>query len=250
MVNRMAKKPIIFAMANPDPEITPEDVLAARDDAIIATGRSDYPNQINNVLGFPFMFRGALDVQASDDQRRHEDRRRPCAGGAGSRGGARSGRRRISRPAAGIRSRLHHPGAIRSAADDARAAGGGAGSHGQWRCAPADRQHGRLRRPAEGRLDPVAGWLHVTFDKVRAAPKRVIFAEGEEPAVIRAANAYFRPRLRRADAGRQRPTTVKAQLQGPRHQAQGRVRALLDTRTLALYGAIHGLLYKRLQRRG
>jgi malate dehydrogenase (oxaloacetate-decarboxylating)(NADP+) len=64
MVKTMAKEPIIFAMANPDPEITPEEVRAVRDDAIIATGRSDYPNQINNVLGFPYIFRGALDVAA------------------------------------------------------------------------------------------------------------------------------------------------------------------------------------------
>src|SRR6202521_1742783 len=65
MVKVMAEKPIIFAMANPDPEITPEEVAAVRDDAIMATGRSDYPNQINNVLGFPYIFRGALDVQAT-----------------------------------------------------------------------------------------------------------------------------------------------------------------------------------------
>jgi malate dehydrogenase (oxaloacetate-decarboxylating)(NADP+) len=65
MVKNMAKEPIIFAMANPDPEITPEDVRKVRSDAIIATGRSDYPNQINNVLGFPFIFRGALDVAAT-----------------------------------------------------------------------------------------------------------------------------------------------------------------------------------------
>src|ERR1700744_4910828 len=64
MVASMADKPIIFAMANPDPEITVEDVAAVRDDAIMATGRSDYPNQINNVLGFPYIFRGALDVRA------------------------------------------------------------------------------------------------------------------------------------------------------------------------------------------
>jgi malate dehydrogenase (oxaloacetate-decarboxylating)(NADP+) len=64
MIAPMAERPIIFALANPDPEITPEDVLAVRPDAIVATGRSDYPNQINNVLGFPFIFRGALDVRA------------------------------------------------------------------------------------------------------------------------------------------------------------------------------------------
>ena len=64
MVASMAPTPIIFALANPDPEIAPEEVAAVRDDAIIATGRSDYPNQVNNVLGFPFLFRGALDVRA------------------------------------------------------------------------------------------------------------------------------------------------------------------------------------------
>ncbi len=66
MVASMAKDPVIFAMANPDPEITPEDALSVREDIIMATGRSDYPNQVNNVLGFPFIFRGALDVRASD----------------------------------------------------------------------------------------------------------------------------------------------------------------------------------------
>jgi malate dehydrogenase (oxaloacetate-decarboxylating)(NADP+) len=64
MVRSMASRPIIFAMANPDPEITPEEVHAVRGDAIVATGRSDYPNQVNNVLGFPYIFRGALDVRA------------------------------------------------------------------------------------------------------------------------------------------------------------------------------------------
>ncbi len=64
MVAKMAPKPLVFAMANPDPEITPDEVRSVRDDAIIATGRSDYPNQVNNVLGFPFIFRGALDVRA------------------------------------------------------------------------------------------------------------------------------------------------------------------------------------------
>ena len=66
MVASMAKKPIIFALANPTPEIMPEEILEVRDDAIIATGRSDYPNQVNNVLGFPYIFRGALDVRAKD----------------------------------------------------------------------------------------------------------------------------------------------------------------------------------------
>jgi len=65
MLLSMADRPIVFACSNPDPEIKPEIALATRDDVIIATGRSDYPNQVNNVLGFPFIFRGALDVRAS-----------------------------------------------------------------------------------------------------------------------------------------------------------------------------------------
>ena len=65
MVKSMGKNPIIFAMANPTPEIFPDEVHEIRDDAIMATGRSDFPNQINNVLGFPFIFRGALDVRAT-----------------------------------------------------------------------------------------------------------------------------------------------------------------------------------------
>ena len=66
MVSKMANRPLIFALANPDPEITPEEVMSVREDAIVATGRSDYPNQINNVLGFPYIFRGALDVRATE----------------------------------------------------------------------------------------------------------------------------------------------------------------------------------------
>ena len=64
MIKKMAKNPIIFACANPDPEIIPEDIEKVRKDAIIATGRSDYPNQVNNLIGFPYIFRGALDVRA------------------------------------------------------------------------------------------------------------------------------------------------------------------------------------------
>ncbi|MBL0901458.1 MAG: NADP-dependent malic enzyme, partial [Reyranella sp.] len=78
MVQSMAAKPIIFAMANPDPEITPEDVKSVRADAIIATGRSDYPNQVNNVLGFPYIFRGALDVRATTI---NEEMKTPAADG-------------------------------------------------------------------------------------------------------------------------------------------------------------------------
>ena len=97
MVRSMAQDPIVFAMANPDPEIAYEEARAARPDAIVATGRSDYPNQVNNVLGFPFIFRGALDVRATDinDAMKLAAVRRAGRAGAGGRA-----RRRCSRPTA------------------------------------------------------------------------------------------------------------------------------------------------------
>ena len=116
MVKSMADKPIIFAMANPDPEITVEDVAAVRSDAIMATGRSDYPNQINNVLGFPYIFRGALDVRARAINMEMKIAAAHALAAAGARGCARRGRGRLRR-AAEIRAGLHHSGAVRSAAD-------------------------------------------------------------------------------------------------------------------------------------
>ena len=73
MLKAMANDPIVFAMANPDPEINYKLAIDTRDDIIMATGRSDHPNQVNNVLGFPFIFRGALDVRATKNQRGHEN---------------------------------------------------------------------------------------------------------------------------------------------------------------------------------
>ena len=96
MVKSMAAKPIIFAMANPDPEITAEEVAEVRDDAIMATGRSDYPNQVNNVLGFPYIFRGALDVRATTINMEMKIAAAQRARRARARGRARRGRRRLS----------------------------------------------------------------------------------------------------------------------------------------------------------
>ena len=78
MVAKMAAKPVIFALANPNPEITPEDAHAVRDDVVMATGRTDYPNQVNNVLCFPYIFRGALDSRRDHHHRRDGDRRGAC----------------------------------------------------------------------------------------------------------------------------------------------------------------------------
>ena len=97
MVKDMAPSPIIFAMANPDPEITPPEAKAARPDAIVATGRSDYPNQVNNVLGFPFIFRGALDVRATGINEEMKIAAAHALAAAGARAGARGSRRGLWR---------------------------------------------------------------------------------------------------------------------------------------------------------
>ena len=198
MVKSMAAKPIIFAMANPDPEITPEEVAEVRSDAIVATGRSDYPNQINNVLGFPFIFRGALDVQASTINEAMKI--------AAAKALAELARADVPDQVAAaflgrqvdVRARLHHPGAVRSAPHHPRAARRRQGGHGNGRRAQADRRHGSLRRAAfaAGSI-PVAGWLHSIFAQVRNAPKRIVFAEGEQPQIARAANAFHNAGLGR-----------------------------------------------------
>ena len=191
MVDGMADKPIIFAMANPDPEITPEEVYTVREDAIVATGRSDYPNQINNVLGFPFIFRGALDVQASTindtmkiaaahalaELAREEVPDQVAAAFAGRR--ATFGPEYIIPAPFDPRLIVNIPMAVAKAAMDSGVA--------RKPIVDMEAYSARLK----GRLDPMAGWLQSTFTAVRADPKRVVFAEGEDPAVIRAAHAYF-----------------------------------------------------------
>ena len=140
MIASMADQPIIFAMANPDPEITVEEVAAVRDDAIMATGRSDYPNQINNVLGFPYIFRGALDVRATTINMEMKIAAARGARRARAGGRARRGRGRLRR-ATEIRAGLHHPGAVRSAPDLFDSAGGRESRDGFRRRTPADRRH-------------------------------------------------------------------------------------------------------------
>ena len=186
----MAPKPIIFAMANPDPEITPEEVAEVRDDAIMATGRSDYPNQINNVLGFPYIFRGALDVRATTINMEMKI--------AAARALAELAREDVpdevaaaygARPKFGPR--LHHSGAVRSAAD----LSGAAGDRARRRWKPASRaSRSSTWTPiasncARAAIPSPACWQHV-FERLRREPKRVVFAEGEEEQVIRAAASF------------------------------------------------------------
>jgi malate dehydrogenase (oxaloacetate-decarboxylating)(NADP+) len=190
MVKSMNDSPIIFAMANPDPEITPEDVHAARDDAIVATGRSDYPNQVNNVLGFPYIFRGALDVRAStinDAMKaaaanalaalaREDVPDEVAAAYSGER--PQYGRQYIIPVPFDPRLISRVSPAVAQAAMDSGVA--------QRPIIDMDNYRAELR----ARLDPVAGPLHLILEQVRNNPKRVAFAEGEEEQIIRAAIAF------------------------------------------------------------
>ena len=248
MVQTMAKDPIIFAMANPDPEITPEEALAVRPDAIVATGRSDYPNQVNNVLGFPYIFRGALDVRASTinmemkiaaanalaELAREDVPDDVAAAYQGAR--PRFGREYLIPAPFDPRLISVVPPAVAQAAMDS----------------------GVARRPiidASGykaelsaRRDPVAGALQSIFERVRRYPQRVIFAEGEEEQVIRAAMSFVNQGLGRAILiGREERVRATAAAGGIEFGDNIEIRDLKLSDQSESYAQF---LYERLQRRG
>jgi len=191
MVRAMAPQPIIFAMANPDPEITPEEVKAVRSDAIVATGRSDYPNQVNNVLGFPYIFRGALDVRA---RRVNHEMKIACANAL-----AQLAREDVPDEVAAANQGSHvkfGPDYIIPSPFDPRLI---------WYIPPfvaqAAMDTGVARRPIADmdayrealaqRVDPAAGFLQkISGTVLGGEKKRIVFAEGEDPSVIRAALAF------------------------------------------------------------
>ena len=190
MVKSMAAKPIIFAMANPDPEITPEAAKAVRKDAIIATGRSDYPNQVNNVLGFPYVFRGALDVRASTIN----DAMKIAAAEALARLAREDVPDELDAAYGGQRLR-YGPEYIIPVPFDPRLI-----SVVPPAVAKAAMDSGVARKPIAdlktyaqslgARLDPTASVLQAMFEQVRGKPRRVVFAEGEEERILRAAAAF------------------------------------------------------------
>ena len=190
MVAQMADRPIVFALANPAPEITPEAVKAVRSDAIVATGRSDYPNQVNNVLGFPYIFRGALDVRASTindamkvaaaralaELAREDVPEEVDAAYAGRR--LRYGPEYVIPTPFDPRLIVEIPAAVAKAAIDSAVA----------RAPIADLEAYRQR--LRTRLDPTAHSLQFIFESLKDSPKRVVFAEGEQERTIRAAIAF------------------------------------------------------------
>ncbi|RVT99426.1 NADP-dependent malic enzyme [Rhodovarius crocodyli] len=190
MMQRMAPNPIIFAMANPDPEITPEEARAIRPDAIVATGRSDYPNQVNNVLGFPFIFRGALDVRA----RTINDAMKVAAAESLAQLAREEVPEEVARSGTGRRLAFGPEYIIPNAFDPRLI------SRVPVAVAKAAMESGVAQKPIADlarysreltlRLDAAANALETIHEAVRANPRRVVFAEGEEERIIRAAIAY------------------------------------------------------------
>ena len=248
MVISMAENPVIFAMANPDPEITPEEAHAVRPDAIVATGRSDYPNQVNNVLGFPYLFRGALDIHA---RAINDDMKIACA------------------EALAKLAREDVP-------DEVAMAYGRKLSFGRDYIIPtpfdprlihvippavarAGMKTGAARRPIvdmagytlslKARMDPTATILQGIHARARAAQARMLFAEGDDPRVLRAAVAYARAGLGRAlVVGRDSDVKEKLTAEGLGDAVREiEVVNAANTRHLSAY---KDFLYDRLQRKG
>ena len=248
MVAAMAPDPVIFAMANPDPEITPEEAHAVRPDAIVATGRSDYPNQVNNVLGFPYLFRGALDIHA---RAINDEMKIACA------------------EALAALAREDVP-------DEVALAYGRKLSFGRdyiiptpfdprliHRVPPAVARAGMAtgvaRRPIadmpayeqalKSRMDPTEGVLRGIHARARARQARMIFAEGDDNRVLRAAIAYQRSGLGTAlVVGREADVAERLTAEGmPEAIGELTIVNAANTPHLDTYKAF---LYDRLQRRG
>ena len=248
MIKSMAKNPIIFAMANPDPEITPEEIKEARSDAIIATGRSDYANQVNNVLGFPYIFRGALDVRARNV---NEEMKLACAHAL-----ADLARQDVPEEVAAAyhgKRPQYGPDYIIPAPFDPRLI-----SEIPPYVAQAAMDTGVARKPIEDmeaykkslaqRQDPTAAILQGITSSVVQNPKTIIFAEGEEPAVIRAAQAYQQRGLGRAIlVGREKPIYDNMKLLGVEKPENFTV---LNARLFDRNAEFTEYLYGRMQRKG
>ena len=243
----LAAKPIIFAMANPDPEITAEEVAEVRSDAIMATGRSDYPNQINNVLGFPYIFRGALDVRATAINMEmkiaaahalaalaREDVPDEVAAAYGAR--PKYGPEYIIPVPFDPRLISFVPPAVAAAAMDSGVA--------RRPIVDMDAYRAQLR----SRRDPVAGILQRVYERLRRRPQRVVFAEGEEEQVIRAAASFVHEGLGtallvgREDRVRDSAHTLGIELGGSIE--------IINARLSQRNAAYAAFLYERLQREG
>jgi malate dehydrogenase (oxaloacetate-decarboxylating)(NADP+) len=248
MVETMAQDPLIFAMANPDPEITPEEAQAVRPDAIVGTGRSDYANQVNNVLAFPYLFRGALDIHA---RAINDEMKIACAEAL-----AELAREDVPDEVAMAYGRKLAFGRdyIIPTPFDPRLI---------HRIPPAVARAGMdtgvSRRPIvdmegyeaslQSRMDPTANMLRGLNARARNAQARMIFAEGDDPRVLRAAVTYQRSGLGKAlVVGREADVAEKLEAAGL-GDAVSELEVVNAANTLH-FRAYKDFLYKRLQRKG
>jgi malate dehydrogenase (oxaloacetate-decarboxylating)(NADP+) len=246
-VKKMADKPIIFAMANPVPEIMPDEAKEVRPDAIIATGRSDFPNQVNNVLGFPFIFRGALDVQATTI---NEEMKVAAAEAI-----AKLARERVPEEVAAAYGKNHKFGTdyIIPAPFDPRlievvssAVAKAAMESGVAQARIEDFEAYRMQ--LRSRLNPTTSVLTGVYDEAKANPKRMVFAEAEEEVVLRAAIqfrdfGYGKPIL----VGRTKAVLDKLHQLSVSDPGSFEIQNSADSEHVP---AMVDYLYKRLQRRG
>ncbi|MET3559611.1 malate dehydrogenase (oxaloacetate-decarboxylating)(NADP+) [Bartonella japonica] len=249
MVKSMAPQPIIFAMANPDPEITPEEVMKVRDDAIIATGRSDYPNQINNVLCFPYIFRGALDVRATVI---NEDMKIAAA-----RALADLAHEEVPDSVAEAYSgkRLKFgPNYIIPVPFDPRlfTVVSMAVAKAAMESGVAQKNIDNLEvyeRDLNARRDPISSMMRGIYNHVRQAPKQIVFAEGEEEPVMRAAVSYVRQKLGQAILiGREEQVRETAAAAGIDLKREGI--SIMNAKLSCHTEAYANYLYKKMQRQG
>jgi malate dehydrogenase (oxaloacetate-decarboxylating)(NADP+) len=248
MIMKMADQPIIFAMANPDPEITPPDAKAARPDCIVATGRSDYPNQVNNVLGFPFIFRGALDVRATaiNDEMKI----------AAARAIAELAREQVPEEVAaaygGLSMQFGRDYIIPAPFDPrlmevvSSAVAKGAMDSGVAQKPIED--FDAYRHSLKSRLNPTTSVLTQVYAKAKLNPKRVVFAEAEDEVVLRAAiqfkeGGYGEPLL----VGRDQAVRDKLKELGIEHPDSFEIH---NSAISPHVPAMVEMLYERLQRRG
>ncbi len=249
MVRSMAPQPIIFAMANPDPEITPEEVMQVRHDAIVATGRSDYPNQINNVLCFPYIFRGALDVRArviNEDMKiaaakalanlAHEEV--PDSVAEAYRGKRLKfgpnyiipvpfDPRLLTVVSIAVAKAAMESGVAQKNIDDLEA----------------------YERDLNARRDPTSSMMRGIYNHVRQAPKQIVFAEGEEEQVMRAAVSYVHQKLGQAIlVGREEQVREAAVIAGIDLEREGI--SIMNAKLSCRTDAYANYLYKKMQRQG
>ena len=197
MIAKMSGRPLIFALANPDPEITPEEVYSARDDAIVATGRSDYPNQINNVLGFPYIFRGALDVKAKEitegmkmaaTKAIAELAKEPVPDDVLSAYGG-------EQMSFGPEYLIPKPFDARVLIWEASAVAEAAVNEGVSRIEQNEFDIDKYREQLESRLGLTRSIMRRVINQAKRETKRIVFCEGEDPTIIKAASQCITERI-------------------------------------------------------